>query len=218
MSITVAGREIRKVHVIDDDKASREGYALTVEEVDVETILQEDKVENVADFFRHLDHLDAIVSDHHLKRVSSYFPINGAELASNCYDRGIPSLLVTRYEKSSVHEIRPFRNKIPVVLTPDKFNPESLVASLSECVDELMGNISVGRKTWRTLIRIDGCDEYSVVVFIPSWNRSIAVDLRWSEFPDDIAKILKPDLRIHASVNLDAEDISELFFTAWEPK
>jgi CheY-like chemotaxis protein len=218
MPITIEGREIRTILVIDDDKASREGYGFAVEDVGVETILQNDRIEDVQRFLGQLKDQDAIVSDHHLRKTSSYSPINGAELVCKCFDRRIPSVLVTRFEKSSVHEIRPLRGKIPVVLTPDKFNPETLVAGLADCVSELEGRVPTKRKTWRTLVRVDDCDEFSIVLFVPSWNRDVAVDLRRSEFPNYMQEILKPDLRVHAMVNIDAEDIAELFFTDWEPK
>jgi hypothetical protein len=216
MSLRIGDREITKILVVDDEKAGRESYGLTVEEVDVETILQEEKTESVDKFFMKLNAQDAVVSDYHLRRTSSYFPMNGAELVSGCYDRHIPSVLLTRYEKPYIHEIRPFRNKIPVMLPPDEFTPDTLRWALTECVNEFNGHVSVNRKTWRTLVRIDQVDEASVLVFVPSWNSSEAIELRKAELPQELLVSLKPDLRIFAKVNIEAENVFELFFTNWE--
>jgi CheY-like chemotaxis protein len=216
MSLKIAEREITKILVVDDEKAGREGYRLTVEDADLETILQEEKTENVDKFLQKLNAQDAVVSDHHLRRASSYFPIDGAELVSRCFKLHIPSVLVTKYELTSLHEIRLFRSNIPVVLTPDEFTPDSLVSALTACIDEFNGRIPANRKAWRTLIRIDQCEDSSAVVFVPSWNAGKAIDLKKYEFPEKLWKILTPDLRIFAKVNIGAENVLELFFTDWE--
>jgi len=216
MSLKIADREITKILVVDDEKAGRESYGLTVEEVDVLTILQEEKTDSIDKFFTKLDAQDAVVSDYHLRRTSSYFPMNGAELVSGCYDRHIPSVLLTRYEKPYIHEIRPYKKKIPVMLAPDEFTPDSLRWALTECVNEFNGLVSVNRKAWRTLVRIDQFDDTSVLIFVPSWNPSEAIELRKTELPKELFASLQPDLRVFAKVNIGAESVFELFFSDWE--
>ncbi|MBI2282445.1 MAG: hypothetical protein HYU71_01920 [Bacteroidetes bacterium] len=216
MAITLIDREITKIHVIDDDKDSRESYGLTVEEISVETVLQNDHVENVDNYLLTMGGHDAVVSDHHLKKSSSYFPENGAHFISRCYEKHIPSVLVTKYETASYHEIRPFKKKIPVVLTPEQFNPDTLLSALQECINEFKGNLSQTRKTWRTLIRFDDVEEQSAKIILPSWNRNQGINLSMDEIPVELRHLLKPDFRVYAYVNLDAEDQHELYFENWE--
>lgn len=216
MAITLIDRKINKIHIIDDDSEGRDGYQLAIEEMSVEPIVQNERVENIEKYLLSLNSEDAVVSDHHLKKASSYFPINGAEFVSKCYERRIPSLLVTKYEQASYHEIRPFKHRIPVVLKPEEFNPDSLVASYIISINEFKGNIIPSRKTWRTLVRLDDVDEKSVMAILPSWNRNFIIDLRRTELPPEIEKAAKVDSRFYAFVNIDAEDPCELFFHSWE--
>ena len=222
MSVTLLDRKINKIHVIDDDTDSRESYGLTVEEMEVETVLQNDRVDNIDTFLLTIGNQDAVVSDHHLKKSSSYFPVNGANFIYRCYEKHVPSVLVTKYEMASYHEIRPFKRNIPVVLTPEQFNPDTLIKALELCVSEFKGNLSQTRKTWKTLVRFDDVlrDEANnktvAMAILPSWNRNLVINLKMIELPDEIQKIAEPDLRLYAYVNIDAEDPYELYFQNWE--
>ena len=223
MSLTLLDREIKKIHIIDDDNDSRETYGDTVQEIEnIETILQEEKVDNLQNFLLTIGHQDAVVSDHHLKKSSSYFPINGANFVFECYEKRIPSVLVTRYEMASYHEIRPYKKNIPVVLTPEQFTPDSLVKALEECINEFNGILSQNRKTWKTLIRFDDVikdeanNKIMVMAILPSWNRNLVINLKMIELPLEIQSIAEADLRLYAHVNIDAEDPYELYFQNWE--
>lgn len=222
MAVTLLDRKINKIHVIDDDSDSRESYGLTVEEIEVETVLQNERVDNIESFLLTIGDLDAVVSDHHLKKSSSYFPINGANFVYKCYQKHIPSVLVTKYEMASYHEIRPFKRNIPVVLTPEQFNPDTLVKALEECITEFKGSLSQTRKTWKTLVRFDDVikdetdNKTMVMAILPSWNRNLVINLKMIELPEEIQEIAEPDLRLYAHVNIDAEDPYELYFQNWE--
>lgn len=215
MALTISDIQISKIHIIDDDPEGRNSYGFAVEEMDVESFLQEDKVESLDKFFLSLKGNDAVISDHHLKKVSSYFPVNGAEFISQCYDKHIPSILVTRYE-DSYNEIRPFKKNIPVVLNPADFNPDSLFNGLLLCINEFKGLVSPARKIWRTLVRIEDADEKTISIILPSWNRNIVIELERNEMPAEISHLAIPDSHFYASVNIDAEDSCELFFQNWE--
>jgi hypothetical protein len=159
---------------------------------------------------------DAIVSDHHLKKAANYFPVNGAEFISTCYDRFIPSILVTKYEDPSILEIRGFRDKIPVVLNPEDYSAESLIKGLEKVINEFNGVMVPERKSWRTLIRIDDLNEHNVFVIIPSWNSQEVIALNGNCIPDDIRKNLLPDMRLFARVNIGTENSNELYIKNWE--
>jgi hypothetical protein len=54
------------------------------------------------------------------------------------------------------------------------------------------------------------------MIILPSWNRNQGITLSIQELPDEIRDIAKPDLRLYAHVNIDAEDQHELYFENWE--
>ncbi len=217
MAVSIANREIRTIYVVDDDNEARNGYGLTVEEMPVETKLQEHKVDNLNTFLLSFSNYDAVVSDHHLRKSSNYFPTNGAEFVAKCYQKNIPSILVTKYEAESFHEIRPYKQYIPIVLRPDEFNPESLEISLEICIKEFRGEIAPVRKPWRTLVRVDDKVDNSVLVILPSWDLNRGISLQLDEFPHDLQTMIEPDFRFTADVNIDAENATELYFTNWKP-
>lgn len=223
MAQTLINKKIKKIHIIDDDNDSRETYGDTVQEIEnIEAILQNEKVENLENFLLTLGNQDAIVSDHHLKKSSSYFPVNGANFVFQCYKKNIPSVLVTKYEMASYHEIRPFKRNIPVVLTPEQFTPDTLIRAFEECINEFKGIMSQTRKTWKTIVRFDDVikdeSENNIIAMaiLPSWNRNLVINLKMMELPKEIRDIAKPDLRLYAHVNIDAEDPYELYFQNWQ--
>lgn len=209
---------IRKVGVLDDYEEGRRTLGYPVEDASLEPIYQNDSVSDLGKYLSSLKkNFDAVVTDHHLRKVSSYFPIDGAELAANCYTQLIPSLLVTRYEQPEILEIRKHRERIPVVLTPDEYHVDSLIAGLEKCINEFMGIMTSGRKAWRTLIRIDDVKENkNVFIIIPAWNSQQAIALNTSSLPDKLQRNIKPDMRIFAKVNLGSENANELFIKDWE--
>jgi hypothetical protein len=209
---------IKKVGVIDDYEDGRDTLAYMVEDASLEPVFQNDSVTDLESYLESINEkFDAVVTDHHLRKVKSYFPIDGAEFAAHCYHRRIPSLLVTRYEQPEILEIRKFREKLPVVLTPDEYNVDSLIEGLEKCMNEFAGNISVGRKAWRTLVRIDDIkDNKNVYLVIPGWNSQQAIALNMNNLPDHLQKVVKPDMRLFAKVNIGNENANELFIKDWE--
>jgi hypothetical protein len=218
MGLAIKGRQIDRVFVIDDDKYGRESSGFAVEESPFEPVIQESGITNLNSFLENNIHItDAVVSDHHLKK-RNYFPENGAKVVYECYERQIPAVLVTRFGESEINEIRKFREKIPVVLTPGEFNPDSLINSLETCINEFLGNRKPERVAWRTLIRIEDVVDNNIFIFIPGWNYEVSISLNKQDLPRDIRNIIKADMRVHAKVNVGAERSEDLFFKDWEAK
>jgi len=218
MGIAIRGRQIERVFVIDDDRYSRESSGYTVEESPFTPVIQDQGIADLNVFLENnVSYTDAVVSDHHLKK-RNYFPVNGAKVIFECYQRRIPAVLVTRYGQSEINEIRKFRENIPTVLTPDEFNPETLIRSLETCINEFLGNHKPERVAWRTLIRVDDVVDNNVFIFIPGWDYQVSLSLNKLDLPKNIQDIIKPDMRIHAKVNVGAERQDELYFKDWEIK
>jgi CheY-like chemotaxis protein len=217
MSTNILG-SIEKIGIVDDNEEGRNTLSYIVEDASLEPILQNESVTNLEEYLTSLrDNFDGIVTDHHLRKVKSYFPIDGAEFAAKCYGLNIPSLLVTRYEQSEILEIRKFREHIPVVLTPDEYDPDSLIAGLVKCMNEFNGILTMGRKSWRTLIRVDDVKEdKNIYIIIPAWNSQQAISLNMNNLPENLQKVIKPDMRFFAKVNIGNENSNELFIKDWE--
>ena len=219
MGIQISDRQIDSVCIIDDDPEGRAAMELTIEDSELTAIPQNEKIQDLDTYFADIvNKHDAVVSDHHLRK-KNYFPVNGAEVIARCYNNKIPSILVTKWEDGVVmDEIRKFRQHIPIILSPEEFEPDSFIRSLEICVDEFHGKFVPSRKVWRSLIRVDSVDENHFYITIPSWNPNSGLSLSKSDVPEKIRKVLKDDLWLHADVNIDARSKNDLFFINWEPK
>lgn len=219
MGKTINDWLINRICIVDDDAEGRAAMELTIEDSEFDAVPQNEKIQTLDSYFLNVvkPH-DAVVSDHHLRK-KNYFPVNGAEVVSVCYTKQIPSILVTKYEDGFiVDEIRRFRHRIPVILNPEEFQPDSLIQSLELCINEFKGEFTPSRKAWRTLIRIDYVDDTHFYIIIPSWNPNEGISIAKSDLPYEVRNILKDDLRIHAEVNIEASSKNDLFFINWEPK
>jgi hypothetical protein len=218
MARKIRNRQIERLCIIDDDEQSRLAMGYNMEDSDLILVPQNEKVLSLESYFKDIvKQSDAVVSDHHLRK-KNYFPVNGAEVVSQCYDKKIPSVLVTRYEQAVMDEIRRFRQKIPVILSPDEFDIDSLMRSLEVCENEFHGEFAPSRKIWRTLIRIDDVDDNHFFAIIPAWNPNEMISIIKRDLPKVVQDAIMPDLRLHAKVNIDASLSNDLFFTDWEIK
>jgi hypothetical protein len=162
------------------------------------------------------ERVDAVICDHRL-RVRDYAPFNGAEAVACLFDLRIPAVLISRYTRIDVDkDIRPYRNKIPVLLSKDEVDSDSLVVALGRCKSELEGAIPIWRRPRRTLVRIDEVNQDLVVAFVPGWNPNEAVRFPRALIPNPLQSTLRPDDRFFASVNTDAEKADDLFFENFE--
>jgi hypothetical protein len=218
MSLIIDDKEINNVCVIDDDAQARHGWSLAIEDSKLHPFPQNEKVLNIDDYIPYLQRFDAIVTDHHLMK-KNYFPVNGAEIVYRCYDYKIPSILVTRYDDEKVvDEIRRYRNKIPIILSQEEYAPDTLRQGLEICLNEFKGKLLPERKLWRTFIRIDDIDKTHVYLLIPAWNPNKVVSINRNLIQEEILKVLNPDMKMFAQVNIEAKDVIDLYFKNWELK
>lgn len=217
MAKTIAEKTIERIIIIDDNEEFRSGLEDTVQESQFMAFSQDDKVEDIDVFLQNnIQKDDAIITDHQLK-IKNYFPVNGAELVSRCYTINTPAVLVTRYE-THIDQIRKFRRNIPVIINPENFEPDTLIKGLEICIKELNGDFKPDRKGWRTLVRIDSLDDNHLYLIIPSWNCNDVISINRSDLPENINRIIHPDMRLHAQINIGSENSNDLYFSNWEIK
>lgn len=222
MAITIAKRVIQRISIIDDQASGREGYELSVEDLQLESVPEAGPLdENLATCVAAVSkRADAAICDYKLK-VRAYSSFNGAELAAEFYKKQFPAVLCTKWHTAEIDEIRQFRRFIPSLVEPAKLDPTSIKTGIESCIREFDGDFRPVRRPWRALVRIedirktDHGSEFAYVV-IPAWNSNEVVKLPATLIPPEILKELSAGSRLHARVNLGAVGHEELFFEAWE--
>jgi CheY-like chemotaxis protein len=207
------------IGVVDDDSSEAELYKYQIEDIGIRPILFGAGFASLEDLVGKIRSakVDAVVCDHRL-RVRDYAPFNGAEAVARLFEIHIPAVLISRYTRIDVDmDIRPYRKKIPVLLSKDEVDSESLLVALGQCKAELDGNVPTSRRPQRTLVRIDDVTQDLAVAFVPGWNPNEAVRFPRSVVPEPYRSALQPDDRFFTNVNIDAEKADDLFFENFEP-
>lgn len=222
MSLRIHDYDVRRVCLIDDSVKARAGQRYPIEELELEVVDEVGPIYNEEDFYKKVSAVaDAAIFDHQLK-VNEYSRFNGAELVAYLYQRGFPAILCTRYEERLVEDIRGRRQFIPALVNPGDLTPDTVVRSLTTCIEELHGKVLPSRRAWRTLIRIGDVDRDLnkdnpfVDVFVPAWDGNRAVRLMMKDIPLNATERIVPGYRCFAHVNTGAEKIEDLFFAKWE--
>jgi hypothetical protein len=221
MGLLVAGREIERVSIVDDDGAARQGYEYSIEDLELIPIQEVGPLGQLETFLaRTAGASDAAICDHHLRK-RNYAQFNGAEAVAAWYRHGFPALLCTRYETAEIEEIRRYRRWIPVLMKPDHLDPTAIENGLFRCIAEFGGEFQPSRRPWRTLIRVDdvvedGPQRHWFGAIVPAWDHSEVVRVWFDQVPPAVRDIIAPDVRLHAEVNIGAEDPEEIYFSNWE--
>jgi hypothetical protein len=218
MALEILDTSIERVAIVDDDPSVRASYKFSIEDLKLEPVQEAGPIRDLKDFTRRaIERCEAAICDHHL-RVSNYAVFNGAELVAEFYNLKFPAVLCTRWEKAGIHEIRRFRRRIPVLISPDNLSPENIAMAFEACLREFRSEFSPSRKPWRTLIRIVDADPdrgfFDVVV--PGWDPREVIRLRIDEVPESFRSRIASGSRLYAHVNIGAESQEELFFENWE--
>jgi hypothetical protein len=221
MGRRIRGREIRAVTIVDDDAEARGGYALPLEDLQIEPVPQDGPLPPFGEFwFAVLGRSDAVLCDHHLKK-GNYADFNGAEAVAAWYDAGFPAVLCTKWENAQIDEIRPYRARIPALIQPDQLasDPEVFIKALDECILEMSGEHTPARRPWPAQIYVvDVETEGSAPFFyveLPGCQLEEVIRLRKQDVPLEIREKLAPEFRCHAIVNLGAETSDQVYFDGW---
>lgn len=215
--MTIAGREVDRVLIVDDEPEARGGYGYAVEDLDLEPVMVSGPVGNTESFVADARPTDAVICDYHL-RQRSYAACDGDELVAACYKAGIPGILCTTFTDVGVTIRRDCLRYIPALLKTNSPDPEAFVDGLKHCIGEMKEVFRPARRPWRTLVRVAAVDEgggffYAVV---PGWSPRKKIRLYNDGVPDEIQQLLKPGRRFHAEVNIGAGSGEDLFFVSWE--
>lgn len=219
MALQIAGRTVERIAIVDDDKAVRQAYELSIEDLELQAINESGPLGDLDTFARAArDRADGAVCDFKL-RIKNYSTFDGAELVARWYELGFPAVLCTKWDRASVDEMRRFRSRIPVLIRPSDLDADHIIAGLEVCIREMEGSVRASRRSWRTLVRVEEVTEerYSYVyVVVPAWNPSEVIRLPLSDVPEPIHPAVRPDARLYAQVNVGAETYEDLFFREWE--
>lgn len=219
-----AATALKRVAVIDDDFAQAETTSLQLEEAGFEPwiVRAATPFQHPQELLREIvnNQVMGAICDHRLT-PNGFSTFNGAEFSATLYDSGYPAVLTTQYVDMDVDvSIRKWRHKIPVLLSRDLTNSESIRLGLIESAKELRGEIAPNRKPRKALIRVtdrrDDAEGAVLDVIIPSWNPLRAVRFPLSLVPADLQPSVRKGSRLFAQVNIGADDQEDLFFEDFE--
>ena len=215
--MTIHDREVRRVLIVDDDQAARDGYGYAVEELDLEPVMVEGPLQSTEAFVTGAKNEDAVLCDYHLKQ-HSYAACDGDELVVACYAAGIPAVLCTTFTDVGITIRRDRLRYIPALLKTNSPDPGAFVEGLERCVEEMNESFLPVRRPWRSLVRVAEVNAeggYFHVV-VPGWSPQKKIRLYNDGVPDEILRRLEPGRRFHAQVNMGAGSAEELYFVSWE--
>ncbi len=211
------------IAIIDDDSDSRDTFAGSAQLAGFKPCIFEGRYRSedalLADArknkvkFALCDH---ILSDAHYARFT------GAKAVARFYDSGIPAVLVTHFLQSEVESsIRPFRRKIPQLISSSQVSPQRLREALEACRQEIVEHkIPLERRGCRAVLTVKelvpGPNETVVKVRITQWSTTEFAGFPLSMIPLAIRKSVKPEAFLFATVNTGADSSADLFFEDFE--
>ncbi len=220
MTMTLEGRTLRRIAVVDDDESVRASYIDDLSDLDVELVEVSGLKGDVSTAWESsIRDCDAVVTDLVLKR-SGYAPFNGGALAVECRRRNIPAILCTSYSDVNQELLRCERRHVAAILPQALFDLELIHDGLRRSIGEIEGRFIPERRPWRTQVEIvdapTGADYVWVIVMGRSPNEKAKVYK--SELPLEVQNRVQPGMILHAVVNTGAKSAQDLYFDEWEPK
>lgn len=214
MTLLLPGpREVSSVLIVDDEDEARRSYSWLIAdlELDPRRVDAPDPPSLRAFADRIPELADAVLCDHHLRK-HNYAQFNGAELVSLLYE-SVPAVLCTRWEERDIDEIRPYLDRIPVLLR--RTDEDSLRRGLESCAREYAEGRPPSRRPWKTQVHVQEVEGDTVYVNLPGWTSLHVFGLRRAALPSHVDAVLTDDLRLYAEVNLGAEAPEDVYFRTW---
>jgi len=215
MSATMLPDKIHRVAVIDDDEQAREAMAESIEDANLQPVVQRTRLNSLDELIRKLTRdADAALCDHRLT-PRNYAAFQGAEAVAALYQISFPALLVTAWSTEDIDNIRPYRRKIPVLIRSGGLEPRIIREGITVCLNEFNSVFLKERKPQRVLLRIEDTDSSFAYVIVPSWDPDTGLKLPLTLFPAHLGHI-DPGMRFFAIVNIGALKNEDLFFDGFE--
>jgi hypothetical protein len=215
MSAKRFSSDIKRIAVIDDDKAARKTMAEIVTDAHFQPIIHEDQLDSLSDLFSKLNkEADAAIFDHRLT-PRNYAAFHGAEAVAELYEKHFPALLITAWSIEDIDNIRPYRRKIPVMIKSREFVADLIESSLVKCLEEFKNKYTRERSPHRVLIRVEDINTQFIYVVIPSWDSQNGLKLPKNILTSKFGKI-QPGTRLFAEVNIGALNNEELYLDNFE--
>lgn len=218
--LVLGGREIVRVAIVDDEPTSRAALAMCVDDSPLESLALAGPLGELATAFGMIEQeAQGCICDHQLQAHGPYAQFSGAELAAWNNQRGLPSVLCTRYlgKSTEMPMIRGRLRHLPVLRTPDQLEqPEQIVKALEDCVSELGGSFSPERRSWRTQVVVEQFDrnDRTVLVSLPAWQVDDPVRVRIDDVPTSLHDGLGVGSRMFARANIGTAQ-KELLYIEW---
>lgn len=218
---------MNRVAIVDDDQEAIEALAVQTVDANMEPIPLTAGFQNLESAVEEIkDTADAALCDHRLL-LKGYADFRGAHLVARLYSKSLPAILVTQFlHDDSDISIRKYKERIPVLLTRDETNADTIRKGLSICKNELSGHFLPTRKLWRTMVCIEAMDQEGtediVRAVVLGWNPHEQIrfpaDLMPLEMRQSMFRHLPhDDFYVCAQVNIGAEKPEDLYLRDFEP-
>jgi hypothetical protein len=218
MPLSLPGRTINTVGIIDDEPDARAAFQFPIEDMGLTARPEAGPLPDIEGFVgKILRSTDAAICDYRL-RIRKYAGFDGAEAVAALLTRGVPAILYTRYQTADIDEIRVFRRHIPSLIRPDELSPDTIAEAFLRCTEEIAGTYRPDRRPWRTVVRIEEHDRERRVVYVvvPAWNSNEVVRILERSLPNQITDPGADRDRYIAQVNIGADSTESLYFDSWE--
>lgn len=219
MTLKIRGRTLNRIAIVDDFQQVREGYAESIQDLEVEPKLISKIGGPIKDTWNAVfGDCDAIITDLKLKS-SGYSPENGGALAMEGRLRSIPTVLCTSCPDVSPLITRHERRYIASILASASFELEDVIHGFELALAEIDGDYLPERRPWRTQIEVVERDKDADYLILSVIGRSPdeTVKVYLDEFPAELRSDLKTGKLLHAVVNVGADSPEDLYFVEWEP-
>jgi len=227
MAIMLDSRHrIDRVKLIDDDPEVRALYKYSVEDLELFPEEISGPIGDAGTLIETFDSAaDAAICDYNLKS-KNYANTDGSVVVSKLYSRNVPAVLCTRWAGHVSDQIRYWRRRIPVVLSPNELNPETLLSAFEVCAKEFGGGFSDFRRPWRAMVRVESAEDAGgghirLNLVIPSWKSSVGLSYVVPPQPgavlQDICRraMVGEVVRSFGQVNLGVESDEDVYIDDW---
>lgn len=222
MSLMLLDKEIKRIHVIDDDPTVRSSYLDTVEDMGLQGVDVSQPIKDIESLFDTIDPIsDGVIFDYQLNSTK-YSAHNGDIYGKAAYERRIPFIISSYFTPLSMEGRRRY---IPKAVHVDILGPGAVAEAFELCIGEYNGKFITRRMPIRTLVRVEGMktlgDMCELNVVIPNWHphTGVRILVEATHLPGvvEVEKELHQTgvVRLTAEVNTGAEDINELYFADW---